>query len=71
MEGSYLLAAERFGGVEAGSPLAGQAFVRAGQCFDLAGKRAEAIRYYQAYLGMAGSEGGRKSVEEWIRKGYR
>lgn len=71
LEGSYLLAGERFGSVEAGSPLAGQAYVRAGQCFDLAGKRGEAVRFYRAYLGMAGSEEGRKSVEEWVQKGYR
>ena len=70
VERSYLLAGERFGGVEAGSPLAGQAYVRAGQCFDLAGKRGEAVRFYRAYLGMAGGGEGRKRVEEWVRKGY-
>lgn len=74
MDRAYLRAAEQFAAVEetagANAALVTQALLRAGQMYDLAGQRAEAIGYYRKCLGRPGGEELRKSAERGMKKPY-
>ena len=71
---AYAAAANHFAAVELASqaypPLVAQALLRAGQMYDLAGNRAEAIRMYRASLTRTESGDQRKIAERLIRQPF-
>jgi tetratricopeptide (TPR) repeat protein len=72
---AYLDAANHFAAVDktpdAYPPLAAQALVRAGQMYDLAGRRDQAVRSYQASMSRPGSSELRKTAERLVREPFR
>ncbi len=72
---AYLDAAGQFAAVDkapgAYPPLAAQALVNAGQMYDLAGHRDEAVRSYQASLERPGSDDLRKTAERFIHQPFK
>ena len=71
---AYLDAASHFAAVDqtpgAYPPLAAQALVNAGQMYDLAGHRDDAVRSYQAGIMRSGSDDLRKTAERFISQPF-
>jgi hypothetical protein len=71
---AYVAAASHFAAVNqtpgAYPPLATQALVKAGEMYDLAGHRSEAVHYYQVSLLRPGSDDLRKTAERLVREPF-